>query len=180
MRDYLEYLKRFYGEMPASMIYPKDLVTAHDDMVKRVKEKEDAAVNAKIAARLLDLNKFCFEDDETDLMIRPCGSHKEIIDEGKILNHCVGSYAKRYSEGVTNILLIRKRSEPDIPFYTLQLDIKDYHVVQNRGKNNCNRTPEVILFQKKFEEFIKTIKQKEKKANGKQRSISTEPVRAGA
>lgn len=89
---------------------------------------KDMAKRSEVTAELL------LADEETGLMIRPCATHGEIIKEGKILIHCVATYAKSYAEGKTSIFFIRKISEPDIPYYTLEF--KNGKVAQNRGLRN--------------------------------------------
>ena len=44
---------------------------------------------------------------------------------------------------------------PDKPFFTLELNEENVRVVQNRGKGNCDRTPEVEAFEEKWLEFVK-------------------------
>ena len=88
-------------------------------------------------------------------MIRPVASLGELKDEGKQLHHCVASYAERVASGNTDIFLIRKVKSPDKPFFTLELNEENVRVVQNRGKGNCDRTPEVEAFEEKWLEFVK-------------------------
>lgn len=59
----------------------------------------------------------------------------EIIDEGRELKHCVGSYVSNVVDGSTSIFFIRKISEKEKPFFTLEL--KDGVVRQVHGKCNC-------------------------------------------
>ena len=43
-------------------------------------------------------------------------------------------------------MLVRREDAPDAPWYTLELDMKDLKVLQNRGKCNCEETQEVKVF----------------------------------
>ena len=174
--DYWNMLYEVYGSMPESELYPKNIVEAHDGMVERKQEKESAELQVKFDERFKELLPLCYTDEETGLLIRPCQSQLEMIKEGKILHHCVGGYAKRHAAGGTSILFIRKVDEPDKPYYTLEY--QGGKVVQNRGLKNCARTETVKLFEEKWLEYIKTIKQKGKK-NAK-RIDSSEKLRAGA
>lgn len=67
-------------------------------------------------------------------MIRPAESPHELAMEGAILHHCVGGYAKRVANGETLIMFVRQKSEPDKPYYTLELMGKE--VIQCRTLNN--------------------------------------------
>lgn len=174
--DYWNMLYEVYGSMPESELYPKNIVEAHDRMVERKQEKESAELQVKFDERFKELLPLCYTDEETGLLIRPCQSQLEMIKEGKTLHHCVGNYAKSHAAGGTSILFIRKVDEPDKPYYTLEY--QGGKVVQNRGLKNCARTETVKLFEEKWLEHIKTIKQKGKK-NAK-RVSNKECIGAGA
>ena len=65
----------------------------------------------------------------------------------------------RVISGATIILFIRKKDEPDKPFYTLNLDPKDYHQIQCRGLYNCDTTKEIDRFLAKYrKEVISKLK----------------------
>jgi hypothetical protein len=172
--DYWDMLKKVYGSYPEELRYPKDLVQAHDDVQKRVREKECEALRAKFLKRYAELDRLSMEDEDLGLMIRPCKTQMEMIEEGKFLHHCVGSYANRHANGSTAIFFIRKIEKPDEPFYTLEY--KDDRVDQNRGMKNADRTEEVKAFEAKWLKYIEKIKGEN---NGKQRNRD-EGVRAGA
>ena len=171
LRDYWNSLHSVYRAMPPELIWPRDLRRAHDEMLLRVKEKENAEINRKICERLPSLEGYCFTDTESGLFIRPAASHAELIKEGKLLSHCVGGYASAHAEGRTCILFIRHIDEPDIPFFTLEY--KNGTVLQNRGYKNCERTPEVRAFEAAWLKYINSEKGNVK--NGKR-----EDARIGA
>lgn len=148
--------------------YPQNLVAKHDQLVELIEFEANKELVAKYKARTKKLNAFCFEDEETGLMITPARSEKELISEGKNLHHCVATYAKRHAEGETAIFFIRHTDNPTEPFFTLELDEKQYKVRQNRGKRNCARTPEVEAFERKWLAWLKENNiGKEDKKNGK-------------
>jgi hypothetical protein len=179
LRDYWSMVHKVYGSLPEELIYPKDLRKAHDDIQTRVDEIENEAVDAAIKARVTELSRFTLIDADAGLMIRPAGSYREFINEGKKLNHCVARYAETHSKGNTNIFFIRKIDEPDKPYYTLELDVDFKRVLQNRGKSNCARTEEVTRFEAAWLEHIKEIIKKEK-SNGKRNRKSGNAERIGA
>lgn len=181
MRDYWGMLKKVYNGLPPELLYPKDLRRAHDEIAERIREVENRAVNEKIVERAVALSKFILIDEDAGLMIRPAATHKEFVEEGKKLSHCVATYAKRHADAVTNIFFIRKTAEPDKPFYTLELNLtaRKPYVVQNRGKGNRARTEEVERFEAAWLEHVKNIISKEKK-NVKRSSKQRELARAGA
>ncbi len=153
LRDYYEALINAYEEIPESMLFPKDLIKAHNAAIRLVDEKVDPIIDQKIKARLSELNIYCFSDEECELFIRPCASHEELIKEGKILNHCVARYAARHSEKETTIFFIRHIKEPDEPFYTLEY--RNNVIVQDHGYDNATQTNEIFAFEKRWLNFIK-------------------------
>ena len=153
LRDYWEALHNVYGEYPKELLYPKDLRLSHDRTLVLVKEAESEKLNSQIKERAEKLKTLAFKDEKLGLMILPAASHGELIKEGKLLDHCVARYAEDVAKGKSAIFFIRKISEPDIPFFTLQY--ADGRVLQNRGYKNCDRTKSVIAFEKEWLKFIK-------------------------
>lgn len=148
------------------VLYPQNLIRAHDVTMERIKYEESKELRAAFVQRFHKLSRFDYVFN--GLFIRPAASEAELIAEGKRLHHCVGGYAKRHSNGETAIFFIRHVSDPDASYFTLELDEKSLSVKQNRGRCNCARTDEVIMFEEKWLEHIRNLK--EAKKNGKQRS----------
>ena len=146
--------------------YPQNLISAHNAAVKRLKYKESKELKAKFKQRYSELTKYSFEAD--GLIIILAESEKDLHDEGKILHHCVSTYAKRHANGKTAIFFIRHKELPDEPYFTLELDEEELSVRQNRGLYNCGKTEEVEAFEKEWIEHIKKIR-KEEIRNGKHR-----------
>jgi len=79
--------------------------------------------------------RVCLEFSADGLLIRQPHSLQEIEDEGRILSHCVGGYAERHAMGKLSIMFLRKVSEPDKPYYTVE--VSQYGgIVQCRGYRN--------------------------------------------
>ena len=78
----------------------------------------------------------------------------EIRREGEALGHCVATYVDKVAEGKTLIFFIRRESEPDKPFFTLEWRGA---VIQCYGYKHCDPTPEIKefikLFSRKMEEY---------------------------
>lgn len=103
--------------------------------------------------------KYAFEYGE--LMIVVPAKASDIITEGKVLQHCVGGYASRHIQGRTTILFLRHISEPDKPYYTIEINEKKKHIVQCHGYMNewkSKKAEEVKAFEKEFSEYIKDPK----------------------
>jgi hypothetical protein len=125
------------------VLFPKNLYNAHQNTIAQVEIKANEHLNKAITKRARSLEaKYDFEFD--NLLIRPARSADELIREGKELHHCVGTYADRHAKGECSIFFIRKKSDPNKPYYTLELR-KD-RIVQTRGKNNCAPGEDVKAF----------------------------------
>lgn len=70
-------------------------------------------------------------------------SLQEIIQEGSILRHCVGSqhYIERHTQGKQRLFYPKKR-KPDMPYFTLEY--RNQQVIQIQGKCNRQEVPEKI------------------------------------
>lgn len=166
LRDYWNMAAKLEMDLDSDQVrYPKDLKAAHDRAVERFNLQKDQLVQAGFDKRRAELEKFAWERD--GILIRPCASQTELRHEGKCLSHCVASYAQDHALGKTAILFIRRASEPDKPWYTLELDEKTLSVRQNRGKRNCDRTEEITAFEEAWLEHIRAEFGKKKQRAGR-------------
>ena len=149
--------------------FPKDLLRAHDRVAeeRRVREeaqraRDRAEKNEKLreafAARLEALAPLAWQCGS--ILIRPCAAPEELDAEGKALSHCVATYKNKHASGQTAIFFVRKKTDPDKPWFTLELNLKDLTVVQNRGKCNCARTKAVEVFETAWLDHIRPMKRK--------------------
>ena len=72
-----------------------------------------------------------------------------LLLEGRILHHCVGSYINSVANGNEYILFLRKTSDPDTPFFTINV-LPNRKVRQIHGLCNCNLPDELKPFIKKW------------------------------
>ena len=135
--DWLDYLnackKLGYDLKDDRVLRPKKLAEAHDAALVLIAEKEQEKTVSGILQAAKALKEYEWEKD--GLFIRPIGSLKELVEEGSKLKHCVASYAKSYAEGSCKLFCIRRQSDPDTPYYTLELGKED-NLVQYRGYRN--------------------------------------------
>ena len=161
LQDYWHMAHRLQRDLNDSLVrWPRDLHAAHDQVMEEQQARVNAELNAMFLERAAELESLSFELD--GLLIRPCQTEAELIQEGKDLHHCVATYANRYAEGRTAIMFIRQIAEPDKPFFTLEFDEKAKKVRQNRGLRNCDRTPEVKAFEKAWLSFVRHAQPKER------------------
>ena len=144
-RDYLRECEQLHFDLhDREILFPKDLVAAHDRTMKQIAFEKNKADQEKFQKAVEKLEKFAWSEGE--FFIRPAREQMELMAEGKALHHCVGGYIKRMAEGETAIFFLRKVSEPDKPFYTLELQKK--RVIQCRTEHNASydRNPDVKNF----------------------------------
>lgn len=141
------------------VLFPKDLYKSHQNTIKQVKYQADKLLDEKMKKREEEINKKYYFEDK-NYIIRAAKSTQEMIDEGKILIHCVGGYASKHAKGETNILFIREKKNADKPYYTME--IKNNRIVQVRGFENEDPGKKLNKFIDKFR-ALKIEKVKNKK-----------------
>lgn len=139
--DYWNLLNRFgYDTNNPYYICPKDLKEAHDAMVKK-KEKQDKIERMKQALKdneqyIEHKGKYfglCFISAEKDIEIKVITSLNEMYDEGKEMHHCV--FANEYYKKDDSLILTAKDNH-GIRLETIEVDLKNFNVVQSRSKFN--------------------------------------------
>lgn len=137
----------------SDVIFPADLGKAHDAVVaernRRAREEEERRVAARREQLKRELTaledgyaelkkrlekKYAYAADGYQIIVPKNG--EQIIEEGRVLQHCVGGYAERHLKGKTVILFMRRDSEPDEPFLTIEMDgknLKQIHGFRNEG-----------------------------------------------
>lgn len=134
-----------------------DLVRAHDAIMelKRIQDAERRARwDEREAERLkkqeekrvkLDKERKEYEYEDDNFIIRLPLDGKEIVREGNLQHICIGGYVERHSLGNTNLFFLRKKSEPDVPFYAIEMS-NGKSIVQIHGFGNkwLGNNPEAI------------------------------------
>ena len=166
LRDYLDYYDQCRElELDWSRKrnrFPVNFEKTHRELSKRLAERQKAIDEAKYqnAVKVLyDTAAGRYEDDNFCIMIPATG--EEIREEGRQQHHCVGGYVDKVLRKECFIVFLRKKEEPDKPFYTVELS-RDLNIRQCRGLRNCSQTPEVKAFVKKWTMAMETEKKKEK------------------
>lgn len=143
-RDYLDMCAKLnYAAKSKSTLFPKNLQKAHDQAAGQIKLQKDELTlrNFEKAYRRI-MGRLDFT--QNGLKIVYPQSPEELVKEGSALRHCVGGYGDRIANKECIVLFLRRCSEPEKPFYTIE--VQDGHIVQLRGLQNCDATPEVRQF----------------------------------
>lgn len=129
LSDYLEFAKTLkYDLRRLDVALPKDLKDRHDAaaaavaVIQATRRKDEAA--RKYARRTQEVRQM-YEFSMDGLTILAPLDPQEIVDEGKKQGHCVGGYAARHFEGVLEILFLRRMSDPDKPWITIEMAHRD-------------------------------------------------------
>ena len=134
--DYLDFAESLkYDLSRGDVLYPKRLKEAHDNASDAVTVQKDKLAFEKYKARYEKLKKKYEWSDGTYKILIPKGIN-DIVEEGKVLSHCVGGYAERHVNGKTTILFMRLAKEPEKRLVTIE--VKGDTICQNYGyKDRC-------------------------------------------
>lgn len=160
-RDYLKAAKTIEVDLTDNKArYPSSLKREHDRAVAKQKLVLDAKKDEFFQQETERYGKlYSYKTDE--YMIIPPRDMKDLFEEGRKLNHCVGSYSDRIVEGKTCIMFVRKTEEPDKPYFTIEINQRSGYVVQLRA--NSNRCVNHVT-EKELVKFLREWAQKKKVA----------------
>lgn len=141
--------------------FPKSLSALHNRLVNELnaaesekQRKEDISYDAKIKEQDKKLAGLMYSNLLYTTILPE--SMQDIRTEGKVLDHCVASYAERHAKGITHIFFIRKRWKPEERWYTIEVTADGY-IRQCYGykDNQTIKKPESIkLFEKEYQLFL--------------------------
>lgn len=153
-RDYKDYIENAtlleYDLSNLEVLYPKNFKQAHDLASDIVNDKNFSEGELPQIARQYEKYSNLYSYEDKDFCIMPPIRHNDLKDEGKTLCHCVATYAKRVATGKTIILFIRKTSEKEKPYFTLELNPVTLRIEQCRGFGNCSYPNKVKKFMDKW------------------------------
>lgn len=157
--DYLEQCRKLgYDTTLKAVNRPKNLHELHEKYISLIKIMVDKENEQKIreAKKIRKSLEFQYKN----LMAVLPKNADEIIQEGKILDHCVGSYAERHAKNKLSILFLRTADKPDVPYYTIEVS-NDGKIVQCKGfRNNqtgrggSEKTKDIIEFEKAYQNYL--------------------------
>lgn len=142
-RDYLNMCQQLKKNIQDEMVYrPRELKRRHDECVEELnkqriikamqqnpeqREEEAQKMRKKFpgAEEVLKEIKPKYEYENEEYIIIVPQQLMEIVTEGQALHHCVGN-TERYFERIKNretyICFLRRKSEAEIPFYTIEVE----------------------------------------------------------
>ncbi len=138
--DYIDFL-RFFGKdlHNAKYVCPTDLKAEHDRyMRKKVKADAQAELEKQLEKeteyREAKAKFFGLIFSDGFISVRVLESVAEIVQEGKLMHHCVGSYHSKTDSLILSACIDGERIE------TIEISLSQLKVIQSRGV--CNKNTE--------------------------------------
>jgi len=148
-RDYLQQCESLDLDIINDFVlFPRDLEKKHIEFTELIKVNADKRLDKGIKVQYEKWNNL-LSYQSGSLKIVVADSHEAILKEGQSQRHCVGGsrYSERMLKGKKLILFIRKN---EIPYYTVEFDVQEMKVIQNRGYQNKGVNREVEKFMNKW------------------------------
>lgn len=130
--DYMDMCKRLHKDTADALIFrPKNLKQRHTQAVAQIEETEARVKAEEYSKKYADAENVLGQIQEKysytgqDYFIKVPEKIVDIVMEGRCLHHCAGStdrYFDRIKQRETYIVFLRKTQEPDIPFYTIEVE----------------------------------------------------------
>ena len=140
--DYIDYLDELsqlgYDLKDKKYLFPANFQAEHAKTSARLTKMKNKAADEKIMAQADMLANLIYENSE--YLIRPAHTAREMASEGSCNKNCVGTYVERVAEGKSSIMFMRKTAEPDKTLVTVELQGK--HIIQQRGFGNRLTSPD--------------------------------------
>lgn len=134
--EYIDYLdlaeKLKLNIRDKGILYPKDIIQAHDKLLKEYELQKDKKINNKIKKKCKELQNNIFEKNE--FVIFPAKDLEALIDESSQQDNCVRTYAEKIASGLCEIYFMRNINNKDKSLVTVE--VKNHKVVQKRTKHN--------------------------------------------
>lgn len=165
LSDYSDYLDQC-GRLGLDVSHkevavPQDLRDLHrqysEELTRRANKKKakEQAERAKKLAKDLPKLKRKYTYASSGLFIRPAEGPEDLLKEGCAQHNCVYScYTEQYLDRKTDILFVRKQSDPDQSYVTVEF--KNGAVIQCRADHNRPAPPDVQEFMQAWLAYLKS------------------------
>lgn len=131
--------------------YPAALRTEHDKVMYKKKIIENHDIDERFRKTTKEYGeKYSLMGNKYIITYPKCLS--DLFEEGRNLNHCVGSYGDSILSGDRIILFVREKKKPDVPYFTLEVRPTYNAVGQFYGHSN---TPPTVAKNSDLIAFIK-------------------------
>ena len=133
------------------ILYPDNLMEAHDSVTQVMKEILDKNIDSLIQERAKDLEKNIYKNNQ--FIVFPAPSLKELRDEAEQQHNCVyKNYSKSYATGKCDIYFLRLLTQPNTSFVTIE--VRGQQIVQSKMKYNNPVAPNILPFLESWEKKV--------------------------
>lgn len=166
-RDYIRMSEELDVTLNKKNLYPIDIKQAHDILAERLAVIKATEMKEASKAALKFANEFFKGYEKDEFIVLMPKSRQDFIKEGQELSHCVGQerYYKNHIKGEKMIFFIRKADKPNVAYFTAEIDMVTFEVIQLYGYGDCLPNDKVRKFTKEFALYLKIESKKLRKAN---------------
>jgi hypothetical protein len=140
-----------------SIRFPQNCKEAHDAILPMFNEVKHEIENEQFQQAVEKLYAGMSEFEKAVYRIVFPKLRSDLVTEGQSLKHCVGSesYYKNHIEGSRMIFFVRAVAEPEKPFFTMEVDMRELKIRQIYGYAHRNPPTAVRKF---ANEFLRRLK----------------------
>ena len=170
---------RLHRDLADEMVFkPRELKRRHDEAVAEIERLGEQLIAEEYSERfgeaeqVLNKIKHKYEYAGDTFFIKVPEKIVEIVKEGNSLHHCVGTtdrYFDRIKSHETYICFLRKVEEPDVPFYTIEVE-PGGTIRQHRGM--YDEEPELESVKPFLKEWQKVIRKRMSKKDHERAAVS--------
>lgn len=131
--DYLRMARALHYPRDKQHLYPRSLKKEHDIAMfayRAVKDKIDEEMFAQAAEK----NRKMLEYKNTDFSVIVPSSPADIVSEAQHQHNCMRSYIERVTKGETSVAFIRRNSDPEKSY--VSVEVRKGRLVQVKGFGN--------------------------------------------
>lgn len=131
--DYLRMLRDLEADLTdTKLVFPNSLKREHDKASRKVQQLQNEKLKERFEKKAEENDWLAYKGKTLSAVI----PHQmtELYEEGRKLNHCVGTYAKSVADGASIIAFVRKNSNTNEPYCTVE--IRGKNIVQAKGFAN--------------------------------------------
>lgn len=138
---------RMHKDMNSKMYekYPKSLKLRHDIAVRDYRVMEDEIIKNKFIDKCKENEYLDLKYENKDYTIIAPSVPQDLVDEGREMGHCVGSYVKAVANGKSKIFFLRRKDEPENSFVTVEIT-NGNNIIQVKARGNYKPDEEVFDF----------------------------------
>lgn len=153
---FLDYLNLNQGASLKCEKYPQNLRRMHDVLVQNLKDFDESK-NDDFKAAVAKYAKYENEFKKDGYCFIVPRDIRALIQEGNDLHHCIGSYIDKIISGESKIFFMRKSSERNTSFVTIEID-DSCDITEIKGMFNTDPEPEIIAIANKWAGTCKRLK----------------------